>query len=151
MPEPTPQEIEADRRDQELAHKAADVALEEGAAYVRGPAARSVAFSSACTAGMCLPSRSDIPVWSDPQLHVWESSATSQVVANPVPGVSQSPRYIVELLGPSSGEDAAAGVQTVAYRITASGWGAKRSSRIGAQTIVRVTRASDRQTLALNH
>ncbi len=146
-PEPTPQENEADRRDNELAHKAADVALEEGAAYVRGPAAQSLAFSPACTAGMCLPSRSDIPVWSDPQLHVWESSATSQVVSNPVPGVSQPPRYIIELLGPSSTEDATGG-QTLVYRITSSGWGAKRSSRVGGQLIVRVTGPSDRHTLA---
>ena len=126
------------QRDLELARKAAAAALDEGESYVRRAVNKSTAFSHDCTAGMCLPSRTDTPVWSDSQLHVWASGATSQASTSAMPGVSQPPRYIVEFLG-AEPSGSAGGVHTTAYRITSSGWGTNPATRVGLQTVVNVT------------
>lgn len=120
--------------DGDLARQAAADALDEGEALVRGPAASRLVFSRACTDGLCLPSRTDTPVWAHPELDVWGADATSRPHAGRVPGVSKPARYIVELLSDeSSGHE-----HVTTYRITAAGWGARPSTYVGLQTIVRV-------------
>jgi Tfp pilus assembly protein PilX len=120
--------------DSDLARHAAALALEEGEALVRGPAASRLVFSHACTDGLCLPSRTDTPVWAEPDLDVWSADATSRTYSAGVPGVAKPARYIVELMGD---EDSGSG-HIATYRITAAAWGAKPSTYVGLQTIVRV-------------
>ena len=126
----------AEQRDSDLARKAAELALSDAEAFVRQPSIRYAAFSGACAEGMCLPSRTETPVWSDPQLHVWEGNATSRPTERTLPNVSRAPRYIVEALDSTSVAEAHQG--TAAYRITASGWGATATTRVGLQTTIYV-------------
>jgi Tfp pilus assembly protein PilX len=126
----------ADQRDSDLARKAAELALSDAEAFVRQPSIRYAAFSGTCAEGMCLPSRTETPVWSDPQLHVWEGTATSRPTERTLPNVSRAPRYIIEALDSASAAEAHEGA--AAYRITVSGWGATPTTQVGLQTTIYV-------------
>src|SRR5689334_5866955 len=138
----------AEQRDSDLARKAAELALSDAEAFVRQPSIRYAAFSGTCADGMCLPSRTETPVWSDPQLHIWDGTATSRPTERTLPNVSRAPRYTVEALDSASAAEAHEGA--AAYRITVSGWGATPATQVGLQTTIYVRTSQRRKPLSAN-
>lgn len=114
-------------RDQDLAFQAAEAAVRDAMINVLPNLKTSSPFVAGCASGLCkvgVPT----PVWETITANNdWNSSKTASY-GQAIPSVAAQPRYIIELVQGSfapTGFSAGSGKNdpTVAYRITARGWG----------------------------
>lgn len=135
----TQEKVAGGMQDAQAALQNAESALRIAENYVYANLDTTSAFTGTCTAGLCIPSTTN-PVWNT---IAWDTNTanTIQVPANTFAGVTQQPKYIVELLDsvpPPPGESAKTasgkGMGT-AFRITVVAWGNRSGTKSTLQSV----------------
>ena len=139
------QRMATNARNRDMAFQAAEAALREGIALLRGGTILKINFpavGAGCTTsapkGLCRPAGIGAPPIWDTVFPFGQASVSSQAATNPAlasPLVANSPQYIIELLPDVQAPGGSLGQKVTPYRITARGWG--RTSE--AQATVQAT------------
>lgn len=136
------QRMATNARNRDMAFQAAEAALREGIALVRGGTLTVGKFpitGAGCTTapprGLCRPSPAGTatPIWNT-VFPVGQTTASSQAAtyAGALPLVVSQPQYIIELLSPDVTNPKYSGKSTP-YRITARGWGTSAEAQATVQ------------------
>lgn len=128
-------------RDYNLALQAAEAALRDSWIHINGTKiSGATGFNSPCAYGLCLLSVTTIPVWASVD---WSATGPSIVYGSQTGalplltgtgGVSQQPRYFIELIPYTApGVTARTGAKQYIYRATARGFGGSNTAQATLQ------------------
>ncbi|MFZ6657582.1 pilus assembly PilX family protein [Undibacterium sp. TJN19] len=127
-------------RDQDVAFQTAESALRDAELYVDTYLTPTSNFAADCTGGLCLPSATSTPVWSDATMDVWNNASRTLPYSQTAGDVSQQPRYIIELTAQNIDNGALdvgglPGPKQATYRITVKAWGSTPSAQVLLQSV----------------
>lgn len=132
-------------RDAEVAFEAAEFALRQAEAFINGQT-NTNAFSATGTNGLYLASST--PAWDDSIVDNWNTTNQYAYPATSFMGLSNQPKYMIQLIDTTIDAPAAQSLESVSYnaqappitgsvrvfQITARGYGLSSSSRVMLQS-----------------
>ncbi|PCH82928.1 MAG: pilus assembly protein PilX [Piscirickettsiaceae bacterium] len=142
------EKMSGNMRDKALAFQASESGLINGETHSQTLLSSTSPFLANCTGGLCLPSTTSTPIWSDATKVNWGTATNtfaygSTITATNLGLISSQPQYVVELLpeppkgvGQSLATGKGNSISTVEiFRVTSRGLGGSANAPVMVQSV----------------